>query len=55
MVHLEASSFEGPHIVGSHRQAKLESSLVSGVVEESSHQTGLLEDGPCPTKEDIHQ
>lgn len=32
---------------------KLESSLVSGVAEGSSHRIGRLEDGLCPTKPDI--
>ena len=37
----------------SHRQGKLESSLVSGVAEESNHQIGRLGDGLCPTVPDI--
>ena len=53
MVHLEASCFEDRHTVESHRQARLESSLVSGVAEGNSHQIGRLEDGLCPTARDI--
>ena len=53
MVHLETSCFEDRHTVESHRQARLESSLVSAVAEGNSHQTGRLEDGPFPTARDI--
>ena len=50
MVRLEVSWLEDRRTAGSHKQVKLESSLVSEVAEESSHRIGRLEGGLCPTK-----
>lgn len=54
MAHLEVSCFEDHHTVENHRQVKPESSLVSAVVGESSHQIGQLEDDLCPTMPDVN-
>lgn len=53
MVLLEASWPEDRHTVESHRQVRLENSLVSEVAEGSSCQIDRLEDGLCPTSSDV--